>query len=60
MDTANQKSLNEVDQLDRRIAQYHLVVKRLRAERRLAILRQRERLLKQTVSKTLRGETDDR
>jgi uncharacterized small protein (DUF1192 family) len=55
MDT-NQKSLNEVDRLDGRIARYQLVIKRLRAERRLAILRQREHLLKETQFK---GTTDE-
>ena len=57
MDITNQKSPNEVDRLDGRIARYQLVVKRLRAERRLAILRRRERLLKDSQAK---GGADDR
>lgn len=45
MDTTNQKSLNEVDQIDNRITRYQLLVKRLRAERKSAVLREKYRKL---------------
>ena len=52
--------MKTIDYFDNRIESLKATIKRLQAERRIAILRQRERFLKQKANKKRKGGTNGR